>query len=69
MALKLHLGCGKVILPGFVNIDIRADIDSRIVKENIFTLDSIKDNSVDLIYACHLLEHIDRHKILSVLSC
>jgi len=56
--VKLHLGCYDRKIHGFVNIDIREDVDPDVV-DNVFTLKKFEDNSVDLIYACHILEHAD----------
>jgi len=64
--MKLHLGCGTKILSGFLNIDARP-FDNAIM-DNVQTLDSYTENSVDLIYACHVLEHIRRLKIANVLK-
>lgn len=57
--LKLHLGCGQVILPGFVNMDARplAGVD---VLTDVFMLPSVQPESVDLIYASHVFEHVPR---------
>ena len=65
---KLHLGCGPKIIEGFTNIDARA-IDDRIHVDNVATLETIKDNSAELIYACHVLEHFGRHEFKAVLQC
>ncbi len=64
---KLHLGCGKRILDGYVHIDI-ADfphIDHRCPAND---LSVFNDNSVDLVYASHLLEYWDRVDALDVLK-
>jgi len=58
--LKLHLGCFHKKIHGFVNVDIREDIHPDVV-DDIFKLDKFEDNSADLIYASHVLEHVDRH--------
>lgn len=68
MDKKLHLGCGPKIIEGFINVDARA-IDSRIHVDNVATLDTIENNSVKLIYACHVLEHFGRHEFQKVLQC
>ncbi len=54
-SLKLNIGCGKVKLPGWVNIDIEpiADLVIDIRKGLPFN-----DDSVDFIYTEHLLEHL-----------
>ena len=56
---KLHLGCGTKHLKGYTNIDIRylPGVDEV---NNIRFLRNYKNNSVDLIYACHVLEHFSR---------
>lgn len=55
--LKLNLGCFDKKLPGFTNIDIRPECNPDVI-DNAFTLETIKDDSVDLIYCCHMLEHL-----------
>jgi len=56
--LKLHLGCYLRKIHGFINIDIRSDVDPDLV-DDVFKLEKIENNSVDLIYASHVLEHAD----------
>lgn len=65
--MKLHLGCGKRFLPGFVHIDA---VDYPHV-DHIATIDNlsfIQTDSVDLIYNCHVLEHFKRRDVERVLS-
>ena len=66
--MKINLGCASKILEGFINIDIR-QADDRVHVDNVATLETIKDGSVDLIYACHVLEHFGRHEVMDVLRC
>lgn len=47
--MKLHLGSGKKIIPGFVHIDIDTFPHIDYVHD-IKTLPMIKNNSVELIY-------------------
>ena len=54
--MKLNLGCYNRKIQGFTNVDIRANVEPDIV-DDVFKLNSFKENSVDLIYACHVLEH------------
>ena len=57
--MKLHLGCGNKRIEGFINIDCRY-LPTVDVVENIRFLRTFKNNSVELIYASHVLEHFSR---------
>jgi len=65
--LNLHLGCGNKYIPGFLHVDIvpLPHVDHVGPAER---LDFVADNSADLIYACHLLEHYGRHELRKVLN-
>jgi len=65
--VKLHLGCGKVILPGFVNMDAR-QLEGVDIVTDVFTLPTVEKNSVDLIYASHIFEHVPRPDTKKVLT-
>lgn len=63
--MKLHIGCGKRYLPGYTHVDIQK-YDHIDVICNILELDQhFAPNTVDEIYACHVVEHISRHKLES----
>ncbi|WP_265943735.1 class I SAM-dependent methyltransferase [Dechloromonas sp. A34] len=65
--MKLHLGCGKRHIPGFVHIDA---IDYSHV-DHVATIDNLSfigDSSVDVIYNCHVLEHFKRRDVGRVLK-
>ena len=64
---KLHLGCGKKYIPGWINIDIVA-IHPDVKIDDVSELQTIKDGSIDLIYASHVLEHFGRHEVEDVLK-
>ncbi len=55
--VMLNLGCCSKKLPGFINVDIRSEVQPDIV-DNAFTLEKFDDESIDLIYCCHMLEHL-----------
>jgi predicted SAM-dependent methyltransferase len=64
--MKLHLGCGKRFIPGFVHIDA---VDYPHV-DHVATIDNLSfigTESVDLIYTCHVLEHFRRKDVERVL--
>jgi predicted SAM-dependent methyltransferase len=66
-AMNLHLGCGKRYIPGFVHVDLGEfpHIDYR---ADIRSLPMFPDNSVDIIYSCHVLEYFDREEVNDVLK-
>lgn len=66
--MKLHIGCGERNLTGYKHYDIRKinkHIDYVGKAEDLSKFD---DESVDEIYACHLLEHFGRWKVEEVLK-
>lgn len=63
---KLHLGCGEKKINGYINIDVRESIKPDLV-DDISKLNNFENESVDLIYACHVLEHFGRHEYIGVL--
>ncbi|MEM3434115.1 MAG: methyltransferase domain-containing protein [Candidatus Methanomethyliaceae archaeon] len=64
--IKLHLGCGKRYLPGYIHIDLGdyAHLDYRC---DISRLPMFGDSTVDLIYASHVIEYYDRVEVTEVL--
>ncbi|MFP4107123.1 MAG: class I SAM-dependent methyltransferase [Phycisphaerae bacterium] len=54
--VRIHIGCGDTELPGFWNIDARPLRHVHYV-QSACPLDMFDDESADLIYASHVLEH------------
>lgn len=65
--VNLHLGCGSVNHPNFINIDGFPASHIHYVRE-IDDLSPFQDNSIDLIYACHCLEHFSFLKVPNVIA-
>lgn len=65
-ALRLHLGCGRIDHPGFVNIDARPRRHVHYVQA-VDRLSRFRDGSADLVYACHVLEHFSHLQVPAVL--
>lgn len=64
---KLHVGCGKRFIPGFVHIDQVAFAHVDHVQD-IRRLGNFADNSASLIYACQVIEYFDREEVIDVLA-
>ena len=65
--IQLHLGCGKLFLPGFLHID-HDDYDHIDYQGSISNLTAIPSESIGLIYCCHALEYFDFLQIDDVLK-
>lgn len=65
-AKRLHLGCGNIRLPNFCNVDILTTPAVDVVSD-ISKLENFTDNSIELIYACHVLEHFSHDQAVKVL--
>ncbi len=64
---KLHLGCGKRNFPGFINVDL-ADYPHIHHRRNVDDLSIFGNDSVDQIYASHVLEYFSLKDVGRVLS-
>lgn len=68
--MKLNLGCGDKILPGYTNVDVAP---SRAGKKpdvlcDLHALTPFQDNSADEILSVHVVEHFWRWEIVAVLK-
>lgn len=63
--VNLHLGCGGMILPNYINIDLYND--KADVKCDVRKL-PYEDNSIDEIYNSHLIEHFNFKEAFDVLK-
>ena len=67
--VKLNLGCGDKILPGYVNVDVaptRAGRKPDIICD-LHRLEPFENDSVDEILAVHVVEHFWRWEVVGVL--
>lgn len=65
--INLHLGCGSINHPKFINIDGLPAPHIHYIRA-IDKLSPFPDNSVNLIYACHCLEHFRYKEVSKVLT-
>lgn len=64
--MKLDLGCGKDKIEGFTGVDLYEP--SADIKDDIVTLSTFKDDSIDEIRAFHILEHMFEKDIKPALA-
>lgn len=64
---KLYLGCFNKKIHGFINVDIRDDVNPDLCLD-IFDLANVPDNSIETILSVHTLEHLDRKNAQSSLE-
>jgi predicted SAM-dependent methyltransferase len=77
--LKVHLGCGPYIKPGWVNIDLTENppqVDPNAPPETMFINYDLRlglplsDASVELIYSSHFFEHLEyKHGMRLLRDC
>lgn len=65
--MKLHIGCGSVIIPGWVNLDIQENPGVDLV-DDATVLQTVPDESCSVIYASHVLEHFGRNQVSEILN-
>jgi len=65
--MKLHLGCGKRFIEGFIHVDLQ-ELPHIDYQASVDDLHFAEDNSVALIYVSHVLEHFGRHEYKDVLK-
>lgn len=63
----VHLGCGEIDHPQFINVDALRRHHVHYV-HTVERLPMFTDNSVDLIYCCHCLEHLSHLEVPGVLT-
>lgn len=64
----VHIGCGTTNGPEFINVDARPLAHVHVVTDDITSLRDFAADSVDLVYMCHILEHIKADDLKHVLS-
>ncbi len=64
---NLNLGCGMSCISGYCNIDI-LPLDTVDIVDDSMKLYKFKNNFAERIYASHILEHCDHHRVWLVLN-
>jgi len=64
---KLNLGCGNSPKPGYINVDIQADLNPDMIMD-IRYLKDVTDNSIQEINADHVIEHFPYAQTYSILT-
>lgn len=64
----LHIGCGEINSPEFINIDARKYPHVHFTTDDITDLSMVPNEAVDLVYMCHILEHVKRSDLETALG-
>ncbi|MEM5852944.1 MAG: methyltransferase domain-containing protein [Candidatus Aenigmatarchaeota archaeon] len=65
--MKLNIGCGEFPLKGFINLDAIPRTYVDVIADLYYGL-PFKDNSFDVVYAGHVIEHLLYESALNLLS-
>lgn len=63
--LKLHLGCGQIIKPGWENLDIDPALGG--IRHDLRKRLPYADQSISCVFSEHFIEHIDRGEAVNLL--
>lgn len=66
-SIKLHLGCGKRHIPGFFHVDA-IEFPHVDLVHAVDRIPMLADESAELIYSAHVLEHFHRRDVQRVLG-
>ena len=68
--IRLNLGCGDMLLPGYVNVDVAAERRGRQpdVLCDIRDLSAFADNHADEVMAIHVIEHFYRWEVVGLIK-
>jgi len=64
---KLNFGCGDRLAEGWVNIDFHSS-DRRVKRVNLLAGFPYPENSFDVVYSSHVLEHFTPDQALFLLK-
>lgn len=67
--VKFNIGCSNKKIDGYINTDIRREVNPDIVWDSRYQLDDNRYiGKVDLIYARHVLEHFTKEEAINVIK-
>lgn len=60
--MKLNLGCGSILLAGYVNVDKYSEHPDVVKEDAVEYLEGLEEGSVDEIVTFHMIEHLHPSK-------
>lgn len=66
--MKINLGCDTFPIEGFINVDGEPKVNPDVCMDFFDYLKSLKPNSVDEVYAGHVIEHFTTEESISLLK-
>ncbi len=64
---RIHIGCGEIETPGWINVDARPFSHVHIVT-SLINLKEFSDETIQEIYLCHVLEHFSFYDVDNLLK-
>lgn len=65
--ILINIGCGSKKYPGFINVDAVKAPHVDYVTDNLANM-PFGDNYADLVYMCHVLEHVRMNDLMNVIK-
>src|SRR5712691_10133775 len=65
--VMIYLGCGEINMPGYINVDMLPLPHVHYVS-SVSKLPMFSDKCADLLYSCHVLEHVPRRDVMKTLA-
>lgn len=66
--MKINLGCDIYPIEGFINVDMEPKVNPDVCMDILSYLKSLEDNTVDEVYAGHVLEHFTTEESIEMLK-
>lgn len=67
--MRLHIGCGRRVWPGWLNIDLGVQEDEGVLMcSDVRRLDRVPDGAATELCAIHVVEHLDYWDVLPALQ-
>lgn len=64
----VHLGCGSIAVPGFINMDARRMSHIHFIVRGVAEIKFLPEASIDFLYLSHVLEHVPHQYVPATIA-